>query len=63
MTSTIAMCGSPDAIVERMARAREIFRLDTQLVMIDMGGMPDDDIRASLDLFGEHVVPEVSSWT
>jgi hypothetical protein len=46
-----------------MARAKETLHLDTQLVMIDMGGMPDDDIRASLDLFGEHVLPEVAAWT
>jgi alkanesulfonate monooxygenase SsuD/methylene tetrahydromethanopterin reductase-like flavin-dependent oxidoreductase (luciferase family) len=63
MTSTIAMCGSPAAIVERMARAKETLHLDTQLVMIDMGGMPDDDIRASLELFGEHVLPAVAAWT
>jgi hypothetical protein len=30
--------------------------------MIDMGGMPDDDLRESLDLFGEHVIPEVARW-
>jgi alkanesulfonate monooxygenase SsuD/methylene tetrahydromethanopterin reductase-like flavin-dependent oxidoreductase (luciferase family) len=57
------MCGSPAAIVERMARAKETLHLDTQLVMIDMGGMPDDDIRASLELFGEHVLPAVAAWT
>ena len=62
MTSTIAMCGSPQEILDRMSIARETLHLDTQLVMIDMGGMPDDDLRESLDLFGEHVIPEVARW-
>lgn len=62
MTSTIAMCGSPSEVLDRMATAREVLDLDTQLVMIDMGGMPDADIRESIELFGEHVIPEVATW-
>lgn len=63
MTASIAMCGSPSRIVERMAEAKDTLGLDTQLVMLDMGGLPDDEIRASIDLFGEHVIPEVARWT
>lgn len=62
MVASIAMCGSPAQILDRMATARDTLQLDTQLVMIDMGGMPDDDVRRSIEIFGEQVVPVVSRW-
>lgn len=62
MTASIAMCGSPAEILDRMAKVKATLHLDTQLVMLDMGGLPDDEIRASIDLFAEHVIPEVRSW-
>jgi hypothetical protein len=55
--STIAICGSPSEVLDRFATARELLDLDTHLVMTDMGGMPDADIRETIDVFAADVVP------
>ena len=57
LTSSIAICGSPAEVLERFAIARETLHLDTQLVMLDMGGMPDHDLRDSLDILATDVLP------
>jgi alkanesulfonate monooxygenase SsuD/methylene tetrahydromethanopterin reductase-like flavin-dependent oxidoreductase (luciferase family) len=57
MVSTIAICGSPSEVLDRFATARELLDLDTHLVMTDMGGMPDADIRATIDVFASDVMP------
>lgn len=61
MTSTIAICGSPAEVLERLAVARETLHLDTQLVMLDMGGMPDSELRDSLDILATDVLPALRS--
>ena len=57
MVQTIAICGSPAEVLDRFAVAREMLRLDTHLVMTDMGGMPDDDIRRTFDVLASDVLP------
>lgn len=57
MTSSIAICGSPAEVLERFAVARETMHLDTHLVMLDMGGMPDRELRDSFDVLASDVLP------
>lgn len=57
MTSSTAVCGSPAEVLERFATARETLHLDTQLVMLDMGGMPDSELRDSFDILATDVLP------
>lgn len=57
LTSSIAICGSPAEVLERFAIARETLHLDTQLVMLDMGGMPDGELRDSFDILASDVLP------
>jgi alkanesulfonate monooxygenase SsuD/methylene tetrahydromethanopterin reductase-like flavin-dependent oxidoreductase (luciferase family) len=51
------ICGSPEQVVDRMHHYRETLGLDVFLAMCDMGGMTPDDLSATLDLFGEAVLP------
>ena len=37
--------------------ARETMHLDTHLVMLDMGGMPDRELRDSFDVLASDVLP------
>lgn len=57
MTSSIAICGSPAEVLDRFAVARETLDLDTQLVMADMGGMPDAELRDTFDVTASDVIP------
>ena len=57
--ATTAMCGSPDELVDRMGELRELLHLDTQLLMFDMGGLPDDELRAVIELAGADVIPKL----
>jgi alkanesulfonate monooxygenase SsuD/methylene tetrahydromethanopterin reductase-like flavin-dependent oxidoreductase (luciferase family) len=59
MRSTIAICGSPAEVVDRMGTAREMLQLDTQILMFDMGGTPDDEVFAAIELTGAEVLPAV----
>jgi alkanesulfonate monooxygenase SsuD/methylene tetrahydromethanopterin reductase-like flavin-dependent oxidoreductase (luciferase family) len=59
--ATTAMCGSPAEIVDRMGQLRDLLHLDTQLLMFDMGGLPDAELRAVIELAGTEVVAKVNA--
>jgi alkanesulfonate monooxygenase SsuD/methylene tetrahydromethanopterin reductase-like flavin-dependent oxidoreductase (luciferase family) len=59
LTSTIAVCGSPAEAVDRLGRFRDLLSLDTSLLMLDMGGMPDDELFAAIELTGAEVIPQL----
>ena len=56
LISTTALCGSPAEVTDRMASIRETLHLDTQILMFDMGGIPDNDLRDVIELAGSDVV-------
>jgi alkanesulfonate monooxygenase SsuD/methylene tetrahydromethanopterin reductase-like flavin-dependent oxidoreductase (luciferase family) len=55
-----AMCGSPAELVARMGTICEALELDTQILMLDMGGMPDGDLFEAIELIGSEVIGQVS---
>jgi alkanesulfonate monooxygenase SsuD/methylene tetrahydromethanopterin reductase-like flavin-dependent oxidoreductase (luciferase family) len=57
--ASLAICGSPAEMIDRMGELRELLHLDTQLLMFDMGGLPDDELRAVIELAGTEVIPKV----
>ncbi len=59
LTSETAICGSPSEVVERIASIAERLGLDTEIVMLDMGGVPDGELFAALELFGAEVLPHL----
>ena len=44
-----------------MARLHEQLHLDTHVVMLDMGGLPDDELFATIELFGTAIIPTVQT--
>ena len=59
LTSNTALCGSPAEVVDRMGTIRNALRLDTQLLMFDMGGMPDAELFDAIHLTGTDIIPAV----
>jgi alkanesulfonate monooxygenase SsuD/methylene tetrahydromethanopterin reductase-like flavin-dependent oxidoreductase (luciferase family) len=59
MISTIAICGSPAEVVDRMGEARELLHLDTHILMFDMGGIGDDELFPAIELIGAEVLPQL----
>jgi alkanesulfonate monooxygenase SsuD/methylene tetrahydromethanopterin reductase-like flavin-dependent oxidoreductase (luciferase family) len=55
----MALCGSPAQVLERMGELRELLHLDTHLVMFDMGGLPEPELRETITMFGTEVVPHL----
>jgi alkanesulfonate monooxygenase SsuD/methylene tetrahydromethanopterin reductase-like flavin-dependent oxidoreductase (luciferase family) len=62
LTANTAMCGSPEEIVDRMGRMQEKLRLDTQILMFDMGGLPDTELFDAIELAGKSVLPSVAAF-
>ena len=59
MLSGPAMVGSPAEVVDRVHAAVELLGLDRMIFMFDLGGIPDDVLYPTLELFGKDVVPHV----
>ncbi len=60
LIANTAMCGSPEEIVDRMGTIKEALHLDAQILMFDMGGLPDQELFATIELAGKAVLPEVA---
>jgi len=52
-----ALCGSPAEVLDRMATLRQLLHLDTHVLMFDMGGLPDDELFAAIELVGGEMLP------
>jgi alkanesulfonate monooxygenase SsuD/methylene tetrahydromethanopterin reductase-like flavin-dependent oxidoreductase (luciferase family) len=52
-----ALCGSPAEVLERMAVIQQLLHLDTHVLMLDMGGLPDDELFATIELVGAELIP------
>lgn len=59
LCATTAICGSPDEVVNRMGEMRDLLHLDVHTLMFDMGGLPDDELFATIDLVGAEVLPQL----
>jgi alkanesulfonate monooxygenase SsuD/methylene tetrahydromethanopterin reductase-like flavin-dependent oxidoreductase (luciferase family) len=61
LVSSTAICGSPAEVIERMASIRDALSLDTHIVMLDMGGVPDAELFAAIECFGSEVLPAIGA--
>lgn len=59
LTSGPAIVGSPQQVLERICSARQQLDLDRMIFMFDLGGIPDADLLASINLFGSDVLPHL----
>ncbi|MEM7001219.1 MAG: LLM class flavin-dependent oxidoreductase [Pseudomonadota bacterium] len=53
------MCGSADFLLEKIAAWDELFNLDRQLFMFDLGGMDPTEVLEVVERFGAEVVPHI----
>lgn len=60
-TSQSAVCGSPAEVTDRLGSIAEALSLDTSIVMLDMGGMPDAELFPAIELFGAEVLPHLAA--
>ena len=59
MLEGTAICGSPAQVVDRLCQIRERLGLDMHLAMLDLGGLPPDDLYRTIELYGKEVLPHV----
>jgi alkanesulfonate monooxygenase SsuD/methylene tetrahydromethanopterin reductase-like flavin-dependent oxidoreductase (luciferase family) len=62
LTASTAMCGSPEEVIDRMGSMREKLHLDTQILMFDMGGLPDTELFDVIELAGKSVLPQCAAF-
>lgn len=63
VTSETAVCRSPAQVVDRLGDIAARLSLDTQILMLDMGGMSNDELFSAIDLLGSDVLPHLQSVT
>lgn len=59
-TSGPALVGSPDEVAERLNAGAEMLTADTNLIYLDMGGMPTTEFTNMVELIGTHVLPQLT---
>ncbi len=55
-----AICGEPSEVADRLNAQQKLLGLDAHLVLIDIGGLPPDEVLAAIRLFGEKVIPQLT---
>jgi len=55
-----AIVGSPAEVVDRIGTTCELLELDRMIFMFDLGGIPDDVLFPTLELFGSAVIPALA---
>lgn len=53
------ICGSPDEVVDRIGTWDDLLGLDRHLFMFDLGGIDAGTLRATIELFGTKVAPQL----
>lgn len=58
----VMMVGSPELIIEKILCQHEIYNNTRYVGQIDFGGLPMDDIKETIDLLGDKIVPQVKKY-
>jgi alkanesulfonate monooxygenase SsuD/methylene tetrahydromethanopterin reductase-like flavin-dependent oxidoreductase (luciferase family) len=61
LVAGLALVGSPAELVERIETTTERLGLERMIFMSDLGGIPDETLFATLELFGSEVMPKLGS--
>ena len=56
-----AMCGSPAQVIDMVGKVKEVADMDLHLAMFDLGGLPERDLKQSIELYGREVIPAFAS--
>jgi alkanesulfonate monooxygenase SsuD/methylene tetrahydromethanopterin reductase-like flavin-dependent oxidoreductase (luciferase family) len=61
LMSGAAVCGDPAEVADRLNGLQKLLGLDAHLVLIDVGGLPPDEVLAAVTLFGAEVIPQLGA--
>lgn len=61
MLDTVAICGSPAEVLDRMGEIQQLLQLDTHILMLDMGGIAENELFEAIELTGSEVIPAAAS--
>ncbi|MBR7927815.1 LLM class flavin-dependent oxidoreductase [Aerococcaceae bacterium zg-ZUI334] len=61
--SSMINVGSPSFIVEKLLKQYEELGHNRFIGQIDFGGVPFEEVKRTLTLLGEHVVPQIKKYT
>lgn len=53
----VAVCGSPAEVADRIAATREALGLDVQLLVFDLGGLPEPLVHEAMERFAADALP------
>jgi alkanesulfonate monooxygenase SsuD/methylene tetrahydromethanopterin reductase-like flavin-dependent oxidoreductase (luciferase family) len=56
-----AVCGDPAEVADRLNALQKLLGLDAHLVLIDVGGLPPEDVLDAIRLFGDQVIPQLTA--
>lgn len=56
-----AVCGDPTEVAERLNGLAKLLGLGAHLVIVDIGGLPQAEVLAAIELFGAEVIPRLVS--
>lgn len=54
------LVGSPDEVADRLNRGAELLTADTNLVSLNMGGLPTEEFLGMVELIGAKVIPQLN---
>jgi len=54
-----AVCGDPDEVADRLNGLAKHLGLDAHLVVVDVGGLAQGEVLATIELFGAEVIPRL----
>lgn len=52
-----AICGSPAEVIDRIGAVNDMMNLDSHVLLMDLGGVPLDELTDALELMGREVLP------
>jgi alkanesulfonate monooxygenase SsuD/methylene tetrahydromethanopterin reductase-like flavin-dependent oxidoreductase (luciferase family) len=58
LANRTALVGSPEEVIEQIARIRDVFGEVEPSMQINFGGIPEHDAMRTLELFASRVMPE-----
>ncbi|GAB3889556.1 LLM class flavin-dependent oxidoreductase [Kibdelosporangium lantanae] len=61
LMSGSAVCGDPAEVADRLNGLQKLLGLDAHLVLIDVGGLPPEEVLAAIRLFGAEVIPQLGA--
>ena len=57
-----ALVGTPDEVIERLRSLHAALGITEVVARVQWMGMPNSDALNTIQLLGEHVIPEISHW-